>query len=71
MPRSETTVEEQLQRQISINLQLRRQLETARRDAVEYCAKYCEDHGFTVMDADVGKFYARKLREIVGNARKD
>ena len=65
------TVEEQLQRQININMQLRRQLETARRDAVEYCAKYCEDHGFTVMDADVGKFYARKLREIVGNARKD
>ena len=64
-------IEDQLQRQININIQLRRQLETARRDAVEYCAKYCEDHGFMVMEADVGKWYAEKLRKIVGNARKD
>ncbi|MBV5345804.1 MAG: hypothetical protein JZU63_09970 [Rhodoferax sp.] len=64
-------IEDQLQRQININTQLRRQLETARRDAVEYCAKYCEDHGFMVMGKDVGKWYAGKLREIVGNARQD
>ena len=44
------SIEDQLQRQININLQLRRQLETARKDAVEYCAKFCEDHdaGFSI-----------------------
>lgn len=31
-----------LQRQININLQLRRQLEACRKDTVEYCAKFCE-----------------------------
>lgn len=60
------SIEDQLQRQIAINLQLRRQLETARRDAVEYCAKFCEDRDFMIMEADVGKWYARKLREIIG-----
>jgi hypothetical protein len=59
-------IEDQLQRQININHQLRRQLETARRDTVEYCAKFCED-----LDVDDGKWYAGKLREIIGNARKD
>ena len=36
--------EEKLQRQVNINLQLRRQLENCRRDVVEYCAKFCEEH---------------------------
>lgn len=53
------TIEEQLQRQIGINLQLRKQLEAARRDTVEYCAKFCEDHGGTV--------FAKGLRGIIGN----
>lgn len=74
------TTEEQLQRQIGINLQLRKQLETARRDAVEYCAKWCEDHE---MGFDRGKYvsapaepgrrythagdgYAEGLRGIIG-----
>lgn len=38
------STEEALQRQIGINLQLRRKLETARRDAVEECANFCEAH---------------------------
>ena len=41
-------IEDQLQRQININHQLRRQLETARRDAVEYCAKFCEEHAVVI-----------------------
>lgn len=79
------TVEEKLQRQIAINLQLRRQLETARRDAVEYCAKFCEDNieqdrveGKSlkpVRMADgfthTGQLYAAGLRGIIGNARDD
>ena len=54
------TTEEQLQRQIGINLQLRKQLETARRDAVEYCAKWCEDHE---MGLDRGKYIAAPAGE--------
>lgn len=61
MLRSDLSVEDQLQRQININMQLRRQLETARRDVIEYCAKFCED-----LDVDDGKWYAGKLRGIIG-----
>lgn len=70
------TTEEQLQRQIGINLQLRKRLETARRDAVEYCAKWCEEHAVTdTMDGiamkpnhrpHAGHHYAKALREIIG-----
>jgi len=59
--RSDLSVEDQLQRQININMQLRRQLEKSRKDTVEYCAKYCED-----LDVDDGKWYAGKLRGIIG-----
>jgi hypothetical protein len=70
---------DELQRQININLQLRRQLETARRDAVEYCAKWCEDHEIFVDDRGnisivrakkkyihEGDSYAEGLRGIIG-----
>ena len=60
MLHSDMSVEDQLQRQININMQLRRQLETARRDVIEYCAKFCED-----LDVDDGKWYAGKLRGII------
>ena len=78
MLRSDLSVEDQLQRQININMQLRRQLETARRDAVEYCAKFCEEHevesspynwGVSLVQTDVsyiGNFYAKGLRGIIG-----
>ena len=73
-------IEDQLQRQININMQLRRQLETARRDAVEYCAKWCEDHevGYGPMagwvvgikaegsNEHAGIGYAKGLRGIIG-----
>ena len=75
-------IEDQLQRQININMQLRRQLETARRDAVEYCAKYCEDHEAGMMYGNgkgwslnprsgtsgthSGDAYAAGLRGIIG-----
>ena len=36
------SIEQELQRQIGINLQLRRKLESVRRDVVEECAKLCE-----------------------------
>jgi hypothetical protein len=76
LPRSEDS----LQRQIAINLQLRRQLETARRDAVEYCAKWCEDHveqngaeGKSLKPVRMaegfthaGELYAAGLRGIIG-----
>ena len=52
------SIEDQLQRQTNINIQLRRQLEACRKDTVEYCAKYCEDHG--------GNMFAEGLREIIG-----
>ena len=44
MKNSEMSLEDQLQRQTNINLQLRRQLEACRRNTVEYCAKFCEEH---------------------------
>lgn len=74
------TMEEKLQRQININLQLRKQLETARKDTVEYCAKFCEDHEVcshhgerVIRPADLGRTYthsgdgyAKALRGIIG-----
>lgn len=72
---------DQLQRQININIQLRRQLEQCRKDTVEYCAKFCEDHemgfdrgNYVCMpsprgDASYthpGDSYAKALREIIG-----
>ena len=74
-------IEDQLQRQININMQLRRQLETARRDTVEYCAKFCEDHTIGIgadgthtigptqpnrSYAHSGNAYAKGLRGIIG-----
>jgi hypothetical protein len=72
-------IEDQLQRQININTQLRRQLETARRDTVEYCAKFCEDHEVVLDDIGnisiapankkyihEGDSYAEGLRGIIG-----
>ena len=76
MPRSKMNIEDQLQRQININMQLRRQLETARRDAVEYCAKFCEDHlveykhgGIVLVPVKyswMGRGFAEGLRGIIG-----
>lgn len=67
---------DELQRQININIQLRRQLETARRDIVEYCAKFCEDNAVTDTMNGIemkpssrphgGRHYAKSLREIIG-----
>lgn len=54
---------EELQRQININLQLRRKLESARRDAVEYCAKWCEDHE---MGLDRGQYVAGPAPRVRG-----
>lgn len=42
------SIEDQLQRQTNINIQLRRQLEKCRKDTVEYCAKFCEDHSVVI-----------------------
>lgn len=66
----------QLQRQININIQLRRQLEIFRRDTVEFCAKFCEDHAITDTMGGIemkpshrphhGHHYAAALREIIG-----
>ena len=71
---------DQLQRQININIQLRRQLENCRKDVVEYCAKFCEDHEVGLergkyvcapSQADrnfthAGDGYAQALRGIIG-----
>ena len=67
---------DQLQRQININIQLRRQLENCRKDVVEYCAKFCEDHAVTdtVNGTEMrpshrphpGHYYAKGLRGIIG-----
>lgn len=68
---------EALQRQININLQLRRQLERARKDALLYAAQVCEDHypshngrveqvSSSVRAQHHGQLYAAKLREIAG-----
>jgi hypothetical protein len=69
--------EDELQRQININIQLRRQLEQCRKDVVEYCAKFCEDHEVeremgkwylqeSVTKNHEGKAYAEGLRGIIG-----
>ena len=75
---SEMSLEDQLQRQTNINLQLRRQLEACRRDTVEYCAKFCEEHevesspyewGVSLVPKEfsyIGNFYAKGLRGIIG-----
>ena len=68
-----------LQRQININLQLRRQLEACRKDTVEYCAKFCEGQVVLVDDSGnisvepakkkyihEGDYYAKGLRGIIG-----
>ena len=55
------STEEELQRQIGINLQLRRKLEAVRRDVVEECAKFCEENWLYPGDA-----YAKGLREMIG-----
>lgn len=68
-------MKDELQRQININLQLRKKLETCRRDTVEYCAKFCEDHepikemGHWYLEeggSPEGKAYAQGLRGIIG-----
>lgn len=53
------TLDEQLQRQIGINVKLRRQLEQCRKDVVEECAKFCEERD--------GHRYANGLRGMIGN----
>lgn len=69
------SIEDQLQRQTNINIQLRRQLEQCRRDTVEYCAKFCEEHEpikemgrwhLEECGSPEGKAYAQGLREIIG-----
>ena len=74
------SIEDQLQRQTNINIQLRRQLEQCRKDVVEYCAKFCEDHNVTYGSKGVtlepalelsgfghsGEAYANGLRGIIG-----
>lgn len=69
------SIEDQLQRQTNINIQLRRQLEQCRKDTVEYCAKFCEDHepiremgNWYLEDrrSPEGKAFAAGLREIIG-----
>ena len=70
-----------LQRQININIQLRRQLEQCRKDVVEYCAKFCEDHAMRYSEkldklvlveqtdkkiVHTGFYYAEGLRGIIG-----
>jgi len=69
---------EELQRQININLQLRRQLERARREVLLYAAQFCEDHHMVWTEGEGwglvqsaernhgGRAYATKLREIAG-----
>lgn len=73
------SVEDELDRQRTINVKLRRQLERCRQDTVEYCAKFCEDnevsfqHGALHIDATPedrsythpGDSYAKALRRII------
>lgn len=74
------SIEDQLQRQTNINIQLRRQLEKCRKDTVEYCAKFCEEHveqdwadGKSLKPVRMengfthaGQLYAKGLRGIIG-----
>mgnify|MGYP000269933397 CR=1 FL=1 len=68
------SIEDELQRQKNINMHLRRQLERCRRDVVEHCAKFCEDHeaikenGRWYLEeggSPEGKAYANGLRGII------
>ena len=70
------STEQELQRQIGINLQLRRKLETVRRDVVEECAKFCEGNAVTdtangmvlapIRFPHSGHQYAKGLRGLIG-----
>lgn len=72
------SLQDELARMREINLDLRRKLEKCRRDTVEYCAKFCEDHAERAgeltdkLSADEGFFghageaYAKGLRKIIG-----
>lgn len=69
------SIEDKLERQIHINIKLRRQLEQARRDVVEECAKFCEDHeairemGSWYLEegqSPEGMTYAKGIREMIG-----
>jgi hypothetical protein len=78
-------VKDELDRQTAINLELRRKLERVRRETVEYCAKFCEDHEMG-LDRGVyicapaqadrtythpGDGYAKGLRGIIGATKKE
>lgn len=70
---------DELDRQRTINVKLRRQLERCRQDTVEYCAKFCEDNevsftygrlhiGAALEDRSYthpGDSYAKALRGII------
>jgi hypothetical protein len=71
---------DELDRQKAINLELRRKLEKVRRETVEYCAKFCEDHALHHKGEDsfyirpaaksrsyytIGDCYAHALRGII------
>jgi hypothetical protein len=74
------SIQDELTRQTNINLQLRRQLEACRREVVEKCAKFCEDHaagyhpraGWDLMPrtekygTHAGQAYAKGLRGLIG-----
>ena len=61
--------EQQLQRQIGINLQLRRKLEAARRDVVEECAKFCGEHWPYPSDDTMGEWVLRPAPEhVIGHS---
>lgn len=69
------SIEQELQRQIGINLQLRRKLESVRRDVVEECSKFCEENAITDTVNGIilaptrfphsGHQYAKGLREMI------
>lgn len=67
---------DELDRQRTINVKLRRQLEKCRQDTVEYCAKFCDDHYVSMRsvlrempsgrtDWHYGRLYSEKLRMII------
>jgi hypothetical protein len=72
------SLQEELERQRAINLDLRRKLEKCRRDTVEYCAKFCEDHAERAGEltdklstdekffGHAGEAYAKGVRGIIG-----
>ena len=71
---------DELDRQRTINVKLRRQLEKCRQDTVEYCAKFCEDNEVSIQHRQLhidtapegrsythpGDGYAKALRGIIG-----